>query len=199
MRILLFDNQDSFTWNLAHEMERVDFEVDIEVKTAQDLKELSNLSAFVSDYDAVIISPGPGMPSDAPLLNDILKEALDQTLPTLGICLGMQAIVEHFGGQLENLENVLHGRVSNMDGDSKWSLFNGVSLPCQVGHYHSWVAADVGFPESELQVKARNQQGLIMAIEHLSLPITGFQFHPESILTPDGRLMLSNWLQSLKA
>lgn len=197
MRILLFDNQDSFTWNLAHEIERVDSHVSVEVKTALQISEL-DLKVFVSEYDAVIISPGPGMPAEAPLLNEVLSEAINQELPVLGICLGMQAVVEHFGGELENLEHVLHGRVSQMHGDEGWLLFDGVEMPCQVGHYHSWVASVENFPETELQVKARNQQGLILAISHLSLPITGFQFHPESILTPDGRLMLSNWLQSVK-
>jgi len=197
LRILLFDNQDSFTWNLAHEIERVASHVHVEVKTALQIYGL-DLNGLVSEYDAVIISPGPGMPAEAGLLNEVLSTAISQELPVLGICLGMQAVVEHFGGELENLEHVLHGRVSQMDGDADWLLFDGVEMPCQVGHYHSWVAAVENFPETELQVKARNQQGLIMAISHLSLPITGFQFHPESILTPDGRLMLSNWLQSVK-
>lgn len=195
MHILLFDNQDSFTWNLAHELERVVIGVRVDVKTALELEGIEDLNNFIADYDAVVISPGPGMPKDAPMLFDVLRETIDVGIPLLGICLGMQAIVEHFNGRLENLKGVLHGRTSLMEKVGEFDLFEGVGFPCEVGHYHSWVASEKDFPKNVLQVKARNKQGLIMAISHLSLPITGFQFHPESILTPDGRLMLKNWLR----
>ena len=195
MRILLFDNHDSFTWNLAHEMERVEDSLVVEVKTAEEMS--LNEVAF---YDAVVLSPGPGMPSDAMMLSEVLDESLKCEKPVLGICLGLQAIVEHFGGKLENLEEVLHGRVTEMVWEAEGEpqgIFKGINFPCQVGHYHSWVALREGFPES-LMIEASNKQGLVMAVRHRTLPVSGFQFHPESILTPDGRFILKAWLESLK-
>ena len=195
MRILLFDNHDSFTWNLAHEIERVDDSVVVEVKTAEEMS-LNEVAV----YDAVVVSPGPGMPSDAKMLSEVLEESIKCEKPVLGICLGLQAIVEHYGGKLENLEEVLHGRVTEMVWEAEGEpsgVFKGMNFPCQVGHYHSWVASREGFPES-LMIEASNKQGLIMAVRHRTLPVSGFQFHPESILTPDGRSMLKAWLESLK-
>jgi len=195
VRILLFDNHDSFTWNLSHEMERVDDSVVVEVKTAEEIS-LNDIDV----YDAVVLSPGPGMPSDAKMLSEVLDESLRCDKPVLGICLGLQAIVEYFGGKLENLEEVLHGRVTEMVWESEGEphgIFKGINFPCQVGHYHSWIALREGFPES-LMIEASNKQGLVMAVRHRTLPVSGLQFHPESILTPDGRFMLKAWLESLK-
>ena len=196
MRILLFDNHDSFTWNLAHEIERVDSGEDVVVARAEEMPEVDAIPEFFSGFDAVVLSPGPGMPAEAPLLMEVLDIAIECSKPLLGVCLGLQAIVEHFGGELDNLEQVLHGRFTMMNwvGEGKPSgVFAGIEFPCQVGHYHSWVASEDGFPEA-LIVEAQNDQGLIMAIRHSSLPVLGFQFHPESILTPDGRKMLQAWL-----
>ena len=201
MRILLFDNLDSFTWNLAHEIERVDQSVVVEVKTAKQLPSVNNLPELIKQYDAVVLSPGPGMPAEAKMLIEVLGISIDQGKPVLGICLGLQAIVEYFGGELVNLEEVLHGRVTQMiwvgEGDPQ-GVFSNIEFPCNVGHYHSWVANKETFPKL-LKVETSNEKGMIMAISHSTLPIRGFQFHPESILTPDGRAMLHAWLQEIKA
>ena len=201
MRILLFDNHDSFTWNLAHEIERVDASATVEVLTAEELPGIDEVPNLISSFDAVVLSPGPGMPAEASMLMEVLDMSIESGKPVLGICLGLQAIVEHYGGELDNLEEVLHGRVTEMNwvGEGEPNgIFNGITFPCQVGHYHSWVASEEGFPD-EFIVEASNEKGLIMAIRHQSLPIRGFQFHPESILTPDGRSMLLEWLNSVRA
>ena len=196
MRILLFDNHDSFTWNLAHEIESVDLGTDVVVVRAEDMTEVESISKFISGFDSVVLSPGPGMPAEAPLLMEVLDIAIECSKPVLGVCLGFQAIVEYFGGDLVNLEEVLHGRSTQINwvGDGEPSgVFAGIDFPCQVGHYHSWVASEDEFPEA-LIVEAQNDQGIIMAIRHVSLPVLCFQFHPESILTPDGRNILQTWL-----
>ena len=201
MHILLFDNYDSFTWNLAHEIERVDQSVVVEVKTAKQLPLVSDIPELIKQYDAVVLSPGPGMPAEAKMLMEVLDISIEEGKPVLGICLGLQAIVEYFGGELDNLEKVLHGRVTQMvwvgEGNPQ-GVFSNVEFPCNVGHYHSWVANEETFPEV-LKVETSNEEGLIMAISHSNLPIRGFQFHPESILTPDGRAMIHAWLQEIKA
>ena len=201
MRILLFDNHDSFTWNLAHEIERVDQSVVVEVKTAEQLPSINEVPELIKGYDAVVLSPGPGMPVEAEMLMEVLDISIEEGKPVLGICLGLQAIVEHFGGELDNLEEVLHGRVTQMvwvgEGDPQ-GVFSMVEFPCTVGHYHSWVANEETLPEV-LKVETSNEEGMIMAICHRTLPIRGFQFHPESILTPDGRAMLLAWLKEIKA
>jgi anthranilate synthase component 2 len=205
VRILLFDNQDSFTWNLAHDLERVNSDVKVDVKTAADLREVLNheqsLRDFVSPYDAVVLSPGPGMPTDATGLKEVLVATIELKKSLLGVCLGLQVIVEHFGGTLDNMKDVLHGRntqISLVDNENPHLLFKEIQFPCDVGHYHSWVTSDKNFPEHELKVEARNEQGMIMAISHRTLPITGLQFHPESILTPDGRTIVAGWLSSIR-
>ena len=201
MRILLFDNHDSFTWKLAHEIERVDQSVVVEVKTAEQLPSINEVPELIKGYDAVVLSPGPGMPVEAEMLMEVLDISIEEGKPVLGICLGLQAIVEHFGGELDNLEEVLHGRVTQMvwvgEGDPQ-GVFSNVEFPCTVGHYHSWVANKENFPEV-LKVETSNEEGMIMAICHSTLPIRGFQFHPESILTPDGRAIILTWLQEIRA
>ncbi len=199
MRILLFDNHDSFTWNLSHEIERINSTVNVDVRTAEELPSLDDIPNFIKSFDAVILSPGPGMPAEAEFLMEMLDISIEASIPVLGICLGLQAIVEHFGGELENLDEVLHGRVTKMNwvGVGKPNgILADIQFPCSVGHYHSWVASEENFPE-ELMIEASNDKGLIMAVRHKTLPIRGFQFHPESILTPDGRSMLKAWLNSL--
>ncbi len=155
---------------------------------------------FLSQFAAVVLSPGSGMPSQAPMLMEILDFFVLNNKPVLGVCLGLQAIVEYFGGELENMSEVLHGRVGRMvlseQYDMKNGLFENVQFPCEVAHYHSWVAKEETLPQV-LMVEARTEQGMILALRHKSLPISGFQFHPESVLTPDGRVMLNNWIQSI--
>jgi len=200
MHILLFDNHDSFTWNLSHDLERAG--ADVMVARAEELPvDEKEQRAFLSQFVAVVLSPGAGMPAEAPMLMALLDFCVKNKMPVLGVCLGFQAIVEYFGGELENMREVLHGRVGRMilseQYDKKNGLFENVQFPCEVAHYHSWVAKEEAFPQV-LMVEARTEQGMILALRHKSLPISGFQFHPESVLTPDGRVMLSNWLNALK-
>jgi len=132
---------------------------------------------------------------------EVLDNCIVNQKHVLGVCLGLQAIVEYFGGELENMSEVLHGRVGRIvwakEAGQQSGVFENIQFPCEVGHYHSWVAKEEALPKV-LMVEARSEQGMIMAIRHRSLPISGFQFHPESVLTPDGRVMLNNWLNSLK-
>ena len=200
MHILLFDNHDSFTWNLSHDLERAG--ADVMVARAEELPvDGKEQREFLSQFVAVVLSPGAGMPADAPMLMAVLDFFVKNKKPVLGVCLGFQAIVEYFGGELENMREVLHGRVGRMilseQYDKKNGLFENVQFPCEVAHYHSWVAKEETLPQV-LMVEARTEQGMILALRHKSLPISGFQFHPESVLTPDGRVMLSNWLNALK-
>jgi anthranilate synthase component 2 len=200
MHILLFDNHDSFTWNLSHDLERAG--ADVMVARAEELPvDEKEQRAFLSQFVAVVLSPGAGMPAEAPMLMALLDFCVKNKMPVLGVCLGFQAIVEYFGGELENMREVLHGRVGRMilseQYDKKNGLFENVQFPCEVAHYHSWVAKEETLPQV-LMVEARTEQGMILALRHKSLPISGFQFHPESVLTPDGRVMLSNWLNAFK-
>ena len=199
MHILLFDNHDSFTWNLSHDLERAG--ADVMVARAEELPvDKKEQREFLSQFVAVVLSPGAGVPAEAPMLMAVLDFCVKNKKPVLGVCLGFQAIVEYFGGELENMREVLHGRVSRMvlseQYDMKNGLFENVQFPCEVAHYHSWVAKEGSLPQV-LMVEARTEQGMILALRHKSLPISGFQFHPESVLTPDGRVMLNNWIQSI--
>ena len=200
MHILLFDNHDSFTWNLAHDLERAN--ADVVVVRAEELPiDKTKQREYLAQFAAVVLSPGAGMPTQAPKLMEVLDNCILNQTPVLGVCLGLQAIVEYFGGDLENMSKVLHGRVGRLvlskDYEKKNGVFENVQFPCEVAHYHSWVAKEETLPQV-LMVEARSEQGMIMAIRHKSLPISGFQFHPESVLTPDGRVMINNWLNSLK-
>jgi anthranilate synthase component 2 len=199
MHILLFDNHDSFTWNLSHDLERAG--ADVMVARAEELPvDGKEQRAFLSQFVAVVLSPGAGMPAEAPMLMAVLDFCVKNKKPVLGVCLGFQAIVEYFGGELENMREVLHGRVGRMVLSEQYDMINGlfenVQFPCEVAHYHSWVAKEGSLPHV-LMVGARTEQGMILALRHKSLPISGFQFHPESVLTPDGRVMLNNWIQSI--
>ena len=147
----------------------------------------------VSRYDKIILSPGPGIPEEAGLLLPLIKEYASRK-SILGVCLGHQAIGEAFGGKLINLENVFHGvatscRRSTVD----CQLFNGLPNEITVGRYHSWVVSDENFPE-DIEVTARDDNGYIMAMQHKTFDVQGVQFHPESVLTPDGEVIMRNWL-----
>lgn len=145
-------------------------------------------------YDAIVLSPGPGLPSDAGIMPLLLKN-LTNDKPVLGVCLGLQAIVECFGGELFNMPEVLHGRSSLIYKKSEHpEIFKGLEFPVQVGHYHSWVAKALG---DELEATTESEHGWIMSVRHKTRPIHGVQFHPESILTPHGRVMLKNWINTL--
>lgn len=181
MRVLLIDFYDSFTYNLAHYLEALD--VALLVKRYDQIKpeDFTNL-------DGIVLSPGPGMPHEKEGLSEILEQNLGK-LPILGVCLGMQALAEHLGGTLKNQSKVKHGVAELIDIQSKTLLFKGLSNQIQVGLYHSW---QVCCPDN--WITARTQSGIPMAIELPHQKVFGVQFHPESIMTPDGMQILKNFL-----
>ena len=207
MKILVFDNYDSFTYNLVHLVEKITHgKVDV---FRNDEIPMENVKA----YDKIILSPGPGIPSEAGMLLPLIKEYASSK-SILGVCLGHQAIGEAFGGTLVNLSQVYHGiatkinlvsressvvsEVQNsqfMSHDSRTTLFAGLPDEIEVGRYHSWVISDKNFPQ-ELEITARDANDYIMGLQHTKYDVQGVQFHPESVLTPDGEKMISNWLKN---
>lgn len=191
MHILVFDNYDSFTYNLVHLVEKI-------THTKVDVFRNDQIALEkVKDYDKIILSPGPGIPEEAGLLLPLIKEYA-ATKSILGVCLGHQAIGEAFGGKLTNLETVYHGvateiEVGSQKSEIRSSLFEGLPDKILVGRYHSWIVSDEGFP-AELEVTARDENGYVMALQHKRYDVQGVQFHPESVLTPDGETILRNWL-----
>lgn len=194
MNILVFDNYDSFTYNLVHLVEKI-----IHGKVTVKRNDEIALEA-VDAFDKIILSPGPGVPSEAGLLVPLIK-AYAASKSILGVCLGHQAIAEAFGGSLTNLSSVYHGIATDIHLLSERSqtkandIFNGFSNQLLVGRYHSWVVSEEGFP-AELEITARDKQNYIMAMQHKNYDLQGVQFHPESVLTPDGEKMLRNWLKA---
>ena len=195
MKILVFDNYDSFTYNLVHLVEKIIHKkVDVYRNDQIALEK-------IKEYDKIILSPGPGIPSEAGLLLPLIKEYA-ATKSILGVCLGHQAIGEAFGGTLENLSTVYHGvatsiRVSHpLASGVAHPLFNGLPDILEVGRYHSWVISKENFPEV-LEITAEDQNGLIMGLRHKTFDVQGVQFHPESILTPDGEKIMRNWLNPI--
>ena len=182
--IAIIDNYDSFTYNLVHYVEQ--FSPDYEVFRNDKIK-VSELDKF----SKIVISPGPGMPDEVPVLREIIQN-FATTKPILGVCLGMQAIAEFYGSKLVNLSHVLHGVKLQCSFNSGESLFKGVKSPFDVGHYHSWIVDNETLPP-ELKVIARDQNDTIMAIKHVKYPLYGVQFHPESVLTPQGIKLIENW------
>lgn len=220
MKILVFDNYDSFTYNLVHLVEKI-LHQKVEVHR-NDQVPLEK----VKDYDKIILSPGPGIPEEAGLLLPLIKEyAASKSI--LGVCLGHQAIGQAFGGKLVNLSTVYHGvatpiqlvnretayakasadkpakakqkagtvtEIEQVPVLTKQSLFEGLPDEFEVGRYHSWVVSEEGFPE-ELEITARDANNFIMALQHKQYDVQGVQFHPESVLTPKGEDILRNWLK----
>ena len=187
MKILVFDNYDSFTYNLVHLVEKITNEK-VDVFRNDEI----NLEA-VNAYDKIILSPGPGIPSEAGLLLSLIKEYAS-TKSILGVCLGHQAIGEAFGGKLTNLSKVYHGVATPIKIINKNSkILNGLPETIEVGRYHSWIISEENFP-AELEVTARDDNGYNMAMQHKTFDVQGVQFHPESVLTPDGEMILRNWL-----
>lgn len=191
-RILVFDNYDSFTYNLVHLVEKITHKkVDVYRNDQIALEK-------VKEYDKIILSPGPGIPVEAGLLLPLIKEYA-ATKSILGVCLGHQAIGEAFGGELINLSTVYHGvatPIKILESKNKKPNAALDNLPgmIEVGRYHSWIVSDENFPE-ELEVTARDDNGYIMALQHKRFDVQGVQFHPESVLTPDGEMILRNWLR----
>ena len=178
MKIVIIDNYDSFTYNLAHLVR----ELGTEVFALDDLE----------PYHKVILSPGPGIPSEAGLLTDVIRRYAESK-PILGVCLGHQAIGEVFGARLENLSDVFHGVATPCHIVADDPIFSGLPSDITVGRYHSWVVSREGLPDC-LEVTAVSDEGQIMALRHRELNVRGIQFHPESVLTPDGKRMVQNWL-----
>ena len=185
MKIVIIDNYDSFTYNLSHLVKELGAEVDV---LRNDQFELSELAP----YSKIILSPGPGIPSEAGLLLDVIRTYAGKK-PILGVCLGHQAIGEVFGAQLENLSDVFHGVATPCHVIADDPIFSGLERDITVGRYHSWVVSKDGFPDC-LEVTAVSDEGQVMALRHKTLNVRGIQFHPESVLTPDGRKMIQNWL-----
>ena len=185
MKIAIIDNYDSFTFNLAHLLRELKAEVTV---LRNDQFQLPDLEV----YSKIVLSPGPGIPSEAGLLCDVIRTYAGRK-PILGVCLGHQAIGEVFGGRLENLSDVFHGVATPCHITAEDPLFSGLDKDITVGRYHSWVVSREDFPES-LEITAVSDEGQIMALRHRELNLRGIQFHPESVLTPEGRKMLQNWL-----
>ena len=213
MKILVFDNYDSFTYNLVHLVEKI-------THTKVDVYRNDQLPMEkVNDYDKIILSPGPGIPEEAGLLLPLIKEYAS-TKSILGVCLGHQAIGQAFGGKLINLSTVYHGvateivvgnresgvgsqesgvgsqesGVGSQESGVHSPLFMGLPDRIEVGRYHSWIISDENFPE-ELEVTARDENNYIMALQHKKYDVQGVQFHPESVLTPMGEAIMRNWLK----
>jgi anthranilate synthase component 2 len=186
--ILVFDNYDSFTYNLVHAVKKLGYS-NVEVHRNDQIS-LDEIARF----DKIILSPGPGVPSESGILLDVIK-TYAPTKPILGVCLGEQAIAEAFGGTLINLPNVHHGVSSEVDIIEDDILFNGLDKKLEVGRYHSWAVQKESLPEC-LKITAVDEEGMIMALAHREYDVRGVQFHPESVLTPKGEEMLKNWLTS---
>lgn len=188
-RILVFDNYDSFTYNLVHLVEKIIHEK-VEVYRNDEIS-----LEKVKEYDKIILSPGPGIPEEAGLLLPLIKEYA-ATKSILGVCLGHQAIGEAFGGKLTNLSKVYHGVATPIKIlNTKSQILKGLGEEIEVGRYHSWIVSNENFP-AELEVTATDENGFIMAMQHKTYDVQGVQFHPESVLTPDGEKILRNWLRA---
>lgn len=188
MKTVIIDNYDSFTYNLAHLVKELGAEVDVLRNDKFELEELEK-------YDKIILSPGPGIPEEAGLLLEVIRTYAGRK-PILGVCLGEQAIGQAFGGKLTNLSVVFHGIQTNVKIKNKDYIFSGLPTEIPVGRYHSWVVDTEGFPE-ELVITAISSEGQIMALKHREYDIHGIQFHPESVLTPDGKQIVGNWLKGV--
>ncbi len=185
MKTVIIDNYDSFTYNLAHLVKALGAEVTV---LRNDQFSIEALEA----YDKIILSPGPGIPSEAGLLLDVIKTYAGRK-PMLGVCLGHQAIGEAFGARLENLSEVFHGVATPAHIVADDPIFCGLPKTFTVGRYHSWVVATDQFPDC-LTVTAVSDEGQIMALRHKEYDIHGIQFHPESVLTPEGSIIIKNFI-----
>lgn len=206
MKTVIIDNYDSFTYNLAHLVKELGAEVDVLRNDKFELEELEK-------YDKIILSPGPGIPEEAGLLLEVIRTYAGRK-PILGVCLGEQAIGQAFGGKLTNLSEVFHGiqtnivirdeglgisdelLITNHSSLITDYIFSGLPTEFPVGRYHSWVVDTDGFPE-ELVITAISSEGQIMALKHREYDVHGIQFHPESVLTPDGKQIVGNWLKGV--
>ena len=187
MKILVFDNYDSFTYNLV-QMIREITKANVDVFRNDEIQ-LEDIKA----YDKILLSPGPGIPSESGLLLPLIKEYA-ATKSIFGVCLGQQAIAEAFGGSLSNLSKVYHGIATPVHLTTPSILFDGMPTTFSVGRYHSWVVNENDLP-AELTITSKDDDGYIMSLEHKTYDVKGVQYHPESVLTPDGAKIIANWLK----
>jgi anthranilate synthase/aminodeoxychorismate synthase-like glutamine amidotransferase len=185
VKLLMIDNYDSFTWNLVHLFEELGAEVAVYRNDSITVEEAEELTP-----DRLVVSPGPGRPADAGISVELIRR-LGPHVPTLGVCLGHQAIVEAFGGRVGQAQALLHGKASRVRHDGE-GLFSGLPEEIEAGRYHSLAALEV---PDDLLVTARTEDGEVMAVRHRSHRVEGVQFHPESVLTPTGRTMAENFLR----
>ncbi len=186
-KVLVIDNYDSFTYNLVHYLEDLNCEVTVKRNDKLTLEEVDN-------FNKIVLSPGPGIPDEAGLLKAIIQKYAP-TKSILGVCLGQQAIGEVFGGTLENLDTVFHGVATNVTlSVNNEDLFDGLGKTFEVGRYHSWVV-NANLPDS-LEATSFDENGQVMSLRHKVYDVKGVQYHPESVLTPSGKQILKNWVNS---
>jgi anthranilate synthase component 2 len=185
IKTIIIDNYDSFTYNLSHLLKELGADVTVVRNDKFKIEDLEQ-------YDKIVLSPGPGIPSEAGLMPQVIK-AYAGRKPILGICLGHQAIGEAFGAKLLNIGNVVHGVATPAHLVAEDYIFKGLPADLEVGRYHSWVVDDKELPAC-LEVTGRSDDGYIMSMRHKEYDIRGIQYHPESVLTPDGKAIINNWL-----
>ena len=189
MKILILDNYDSFTYNLVHMVEDITGSYPAVFRNDEISVEAVNA------YDLIILSPGPGIPDEAGILKEVIKTYAGKK-PIFGVCLGLQAITEVFGGTIENMEQVFHGVATTMfQTDIKAVVYKDIPKQFEAGRYHSWIATSDTFPE-ELEITALDSDGGIMSVQHKTHKISAVQFHPESILTPLGKQIVQNFIEA---
>ncbi|HEX6261024.1 MAG TPA: aminodeoxychorismate/anthranilate synthase component II [Woeseiaceae bacterium] len=188
VRILLIDNYDSFTYNLVQAFAAMGAEVLVYRNDAIGIADAVQLNP-----SHLVISPGPGRPEDAGVSLDMI-DAFAERLPVLGVCLGHQCLVSYFGGDIVRAERLMHGKTSLVTHDGE-TIFNGMSQPFEAGRYHSLCADRRSLP-AQLKLSAETTEGEIMAVRHRSLPLEGVQFHPESVLTPEGNMLMANFMRA---
>jgi len=185
-KVLVFDNYDSFTYNLVQMIERILHQkVDVIRNDQITLEEIEK-------YDKIVLSPGPGIPEEAGILLDVIKKYAP-TKSILGVCLGQQAIAEAFGGSIINLSEIYHGVATEAVQTNDHKLFKDLPQTLEVGRYHSWAVNPENFP-GELEITSIDSKGMIMSLKHKTYDVHGVQYHPESILTPDGEIIIKNFL-----
>ncbi len=186
-KILVIDNYDSFTYNLVHYLEDLDCEVTVYRNDEFEMEEIAR-------FDKILLSPGPGIPDEAGLLKQVIQQ-YGPTKSIFGVCLGQQAIGEVYGGTLSNLDKVYHGVATNVTkAVNDEFLFEGLDNEFEVGRYHSWVV-DTNLPDC-LEATSFDANGQVMSLRHKTYDVRGVQFHPESVLTPNGKKMLENWVKA---
>ena len=185
IKTIIIDNYDSFTYNLSHLLKELGADVTVVRNDKFKIEDLER-------YDKIVLSPGPGIPSEAGLMPQVIK-AYAGRKPILGICLGHQAIGEAFGAKLLNIGNVVHGVATPAHITVQEYIFEGLPTDLEVGRYHSWVVDENGLPDC-LEITGRSDDGYIMSIRHKEYDIRGIQYHPESVLTPKGKDIINNWL-----